>query len=476
MKRMLGSLLVALFLFAAFDVFAEQAIPPAPTGFFGVYLGGAKVGFCAWSIEQKEVGKEKYYRFAISEERTSGDKKDTLSHNGTVNLDLSARTLDSTETRSGRTSTIKAKRVGNNISVTVQFKGSTAMPERRIAVPIDCTWSCFAPFAFAWRLPEVGKAAKMNYIFESGGQVVSVALTAKTFTKEFQDNKITVSEWLSESLHVMILTDTEGNLLTYTEKSKAGVVTSYISEPEDIAKSQYSFDEYKTKAKEQPGKKQAKTKKRATTEDEVEGDNNGIFKEYFQPVSEDAEDSESGDYMKVNKCFSMQIADKWTASVGLRLPRITDYCIKCDQYPDAKIRICCSKITYTFEPIDHHTYEGIECASLSYLLLFHLMAAFEYATNPPPEDVVLCKRFKFSDGNYLYGREFDMDSNIKKKGFGVIAQNNHYTIFAAGFAPVEDWETYSDTIFCMLGSLRALEDEKMSKDERDALKDITEDD
>lgn len=466
MKRTLTAVIVFV-LFCAFSATADQVEPTAPSGFFGVYVGGAKAGFCAWNIELKEVGKEKYYRFTVNEERTSGDKKDTFSNNGTINLDLSARTLDSTEVRAGRTSTIKAKRTGNSIAVTVQFKGSAAMPERKVTIPPDCTWSCLAPLVFAWRKPDSSKPATINWIVESGCQAISHPLTAKTFSKVFQGEKIDQVEWMSESLNINVLTDTAGNLLSFTEKNKAGLVTSYVKEPEEVAKSPNTFDEYNTKNKDNPAKKTGKPKARSIIKDEVEGDEDGLFSSYYAPVSDDAEDSEEGDYLKEDEVFAIWAHEKWSAKKGGQFGDDC-YTIHCDANSDARIIIYKQKITEEKDIIDNESDNAEKTASSQFFIVQFMLVmtggggSMQMGGN--------CTKYKFSDGKYLYSRKFTLNRGGAFKAHGVLSQNHRYNVFAFAVVPEDDWELYEDAVICMLGSFRALDDPELTEEEKDALK------
>ncbi len=466
MKRTLTAVIVFV-LFCAFSATADQVEPTAPSGFFGVYVGGAKAGFCAWNIELKEVGKEKYYRFTVNEERTSGDKKDTFSNNGTINLDLSARTLDSTEVRAGRTSTIKAKRTGNSIAVTVQFKGSAAMPERKVTIPPDCTWSCLAPLVFAWRKPDSSKPATINWIVESGCQAISHPLTAKTFSKVFQGEKIDQVEWMSESLNINVLTDTAGNLLSFTEKNKAGLVTSYVKEPEEVAKSPNTFDEYNTKNKDNPAKKTGKPKARSIIKDEVEGDEDGLFSSYYAPVSDDAEDSEEGDYLKEDEVFAIWAHEKWSAKKGGSLGK-NNYGIYCDANSDARLLIYKEKLKDEKEIIDNEAEDALKKASIQFLSISFLFFMMQGGGSMQMGGG--CTKYKFSDGKYLYGMSFSIDKGNKYKALGLLSQNHRYNVFAFGITPRDDWELYEDAIICMLGSFRALDDPELTEEEKDALK------
>gem|GEM_PF-4326322 len=255
--------LLAFMLVPVLSLRAEEYDIPDTEGYFGIYVGGEKAGFAHWSVKKIKAGKKrKYYRFTMEEERTvkSGPKeiKETLSAKANIGMDLSPQTLEVKSKRGSRSTLIKGRVSGGNASLTVQFGTQKPFPPRKVKLKPGTMWSVFAPLCFALRAPDPAEKAVFSRLLEISFTVRDLELTAAKQEMSFQGENITAWKWTDPDAAVTIVLNEDSDLLIYSEKNKKGIETKYISEPEEVARSSYTYEQkaaMDAQKNKKPGKK-----------------------------------------------------------------------------------------------------------------------------------------------------------------------------------------------------------------------------
>ncbi|MFA4987613.1 MAG: hypothetical protein WC712_13605, partial [Candidatus Brocadiia bacterium] len=122
------------------------------------------------------------------------------------------------------------------------------------------------------------------------------------------------TEWVEkESQRFTLAQGEDGFPLWWSETTKAKVTTKYVSEPQEVAKSKYDFDQFQTAPKEETKPDEKKPDEKKPDDKKAAPNLKGTpFKNALKPVASD----EDGDDVirSASDGFSMRMAPKWSAT------------------------------------------------------------------------------------------------------------------------------------------------------------------
>ena len=432
-------------------VTAEDIELEDSSGYFGIYIDGVKVGFSSWTLKKKTVSKKDYYRIEMEESRTIKEKLSTYKYNGTIKKDLSLKSLECEIKKGSRCTKIKCRESGGSVSVNTTT-GSSKIPPQKVKVGKNTMWNYCAHLSWAWKNLPSDKPAEFSRLISQGGSVLKCDLTPSTKTITFEEDKVDCVEWVDEEHRVLIQTDGNGKLYNYVTTTKRGKKTEYICESEKVAKSPGKFEDFD--GEEEGDKKEVAKGK-------VEGDDEGLFDGCLTPVKDKADESEEGEYLKVDNVFSIKAMEDWECFKGAtedeesRLWRIVSD-------DNSKVKIL-SFHTDTDEDVGKIDPESDYAKKQAEGLAFMVMLLFTMGrrgninmfTKPSCNGI-----YKFPDDSYLFGVK-SSGTNVaigtKYKIQGVMGQNDDYSVFALAMVPEDDWDDVSEDVYKMLGSFRAID-------------------
>ncbi|GAB4150530.1 MAG: hypothetical protein Kow00107_01020 [Planctomycetota bacterium] len=409
------------------------------TGWFGVYVGGQKVGFAYWAIEKKTGSDAPWYKVTLDEERKRMVKdkevKETFSFNGALTASLLPKSLKYEENRAGRKTILNAKIANGVAEIEVQFAGQPAMPAQKTKILPETVFNYCAPLVFAWRMHPKDATVKFSRLLEMGRTVVNCDLTAEEATMTFQGEEVTCYNWSDPEKKYTISTDGNGRLFYYLEIAKNGTETKYISEPEDVAKTSMTFEEKAAKDKE----KNAGNKKNG----KKNGGGVDWFDDALDPIGEDEGTSAGPRYFKLNvqnedASFSMRAADGWVCGT-VRNGNNNVYVIVQQGNQDHfiilnPIRGSEDDAEEQLETFITNTEESGNWANVKYV-----------------EEI---QTFELGDKECAGAIVTYVANNSKTKAFVCLLPGEEISFVLLCIAPEDDFEDYQDDFFAMCGSAR----------------------
>ncbi|GAB4157696.1 MAG: hypothetical protein Kow00107_06890 [Planctomycetota bacterium] len=432
-------------------------------GWFGVYIDNKKVGWAGWTLERLGEGEKGHYKILWTEERTISGKKHSFNHKALIGKDFKMKSLESEIKRPGSILSIIGKGVAEGVSIEAAM-GKTKMPARYIKTKDCCMWSFCAPLCFGWRCPEPKGLVAFGRIYEQGYTELRDDLTPERKTIKFQGEDIECVEWAGENRKVVITVDIEGRLLNFTEKTKTSS-TMLICEPKNVAKSSKKFEDFdgsfedeEETVKEEP-KNDNDKKPEKRNKGKVEGDDDGMFDGCLKPVDDDEDESKKGDYLKVNEEFSIRALKGWSCEEGVTEDSDFGYRVECDK--DDEKRIFITFFSFGEDDVetdleDDDAVEKMKSWILPHTMfvILHIMSDYGVnGTNMPEEGT----RFKFADGEYLFGYQLTLVGQKRWDACSFLAQNSSGVCQALAFCPEGTWDDNKEEFCKMIGSFRAID-------------------
>ncbi|MFA4987073.1 MAG: hypothetical protein WC712_10845 [Candidatus Brocadiia bacterium] len=302
----------------------DEEQPALREGWFGIYVSGAKVGFSHWVLERKNEKGKQFYSLIMKEERktSSGKGKDSGDYTATFGLDYSPQSMESVESRNGMKTFIKGSIKDGNVGIAVRFAEKDKPTTSTFACPKFATWQFCAPLIFALtKHSQEEETADFGYVNPMGKNTVSLKLSVSASSVTYLGEAAEALEWCDPDGKCKIVVLAEGDSLissTMCAKGATKVIpTKYLSEPEDVAKSDKSYDQSETVKK--PDKDDPGDKDKGKDEGKKsakKGKPTGRFKGALDPVADDAEDNEMGasiPYIKSTQHqYAMNFAEGWS--------------------------------------------------------------------------------------------------------------------------------------------------------------------
>ncbi len=446
---------VALLLIGMCTAQADPVEIAEESGFFGCYLNNEKVGHAKWELTRAGEGAKTTYKIVWTEERTIKDRKENYTHTAVLGTDLSMKSVEIEVKKPGNTMTMTGKAAKDGFLLKAAM-GKNALPDRTVKVKPGCSWSAIAPLVWAWRNQPAEAAKDYIRLNEFGYTELTDSLTPEAKTRKFQKEDTDLIEWCAEDRKVVIVCSTDGRLLEYTEKSKTAT-TMLIREPEKVALSGKRFEEFDEPIAAEGEKKPGKNKPMDTGP--VEGDDEGLFAERLAVVGDDAEEGCFDEYIKIPEKFSIRAAEGWTCSeVESTIPIETLKSWKIQSDKNKHLRVVVGFAKYKeghADPNDENADPDDLIEMFDGLVLMTAVADLGVNCVSMSGDHT---RFKFPDGTIMFGQEVELSGDNAKysyKAFRAYFAGENGLALSWGLAPEDEWDDNSDTIFSMLGSLRA---------------------
>jgi hypothetical protein len=424
---------------SALSVAAEDEITVEnQSSYFGIYVGGEKVGFSSWTIERKE-GARVWYKLTMSEERRRMVKdkevKDLFTYAENLSPSLEPEKLDYEENRAGKKTIIKAKVSEGVAEMEVQFAGQKPMPAQKIKITPLTQFAFSAGLIFAWKLhPKDGKAV-FSRLLEMNRTVLNSDLTAEDLKYKFEGEEVDAVSWADAEKKVVLVTDGNGKLLQHTEVSANGTETKYIREGEELAKSNMTWEQKAEKDKAKPKTGKPGQKKAGAAVEK--------FEDALDPVDEDAEVSMGGEYFKLNvqeedAKFSIRAAKGWMCGTA-KQGETTIYAIVELQAQDHPIRIIPDR-------------GNEEDADVQVEALVKELEENGGWTNVDYEEEV--ESFELGDKECAGALVSSIVNNTKMMAYICIIPGEKVRFILLAIAVEDDFEDYAKDYYAMIGSAR----------------------
>lgn len=441
-------LTVALFLCAAsltvrVEAEGEKYEVADSEGFLGVYSAGTKTGYAKWTIKKVKANNAEYYRITYDEERTQMIKekpiKETHSYNGTVGLDFSPIELKYEWKKPANVTKVTAKAKNNVAEIAVQFGTAPSAPPQKVSFKPGTTWAYCAPLCFGFAMHEPKKPADYGRLLEFNKVALVDSLTPTIKEITFQGEKIEAVEWSAEEGKVVLVTDASGKFLHLTEKSKTGVESKLISEPQDVAETDMTWEQ---RAAKKSGKKpvddgEEKPGKKAARKDRFEG--------ALDPVEDGAQTSFGPTYYKFGlnngPVFTIRCADNWQTRTGVNDQRQpVSFSLRHKQDGDAIVEISI---------IQNKDEDDAEEA------LTKVVENLKNAENlSKVKEVSEMEDFEFDDTKAAGIMLSFIANNTKIQSYVLCLATDTFCIILVPIINEGDWDEYEDDIYGMLGSAR----------------------